>query len=315
MKSVFYVYAYIDPRTDTPIYIGKGQGGRDREHHRACRYKKARGYYRQWYVKLRQLLDEGIQPEIVHLIENLSEDQAWMYEKFFIHSLREFGCLYNHPEYHIFGGSATKGKSTLYKNPGKKYKGVTSKNEVIIKLEGKTKYFGVFDASETAARVYDEVIMKERGQGYLNFPEEWDGITCLRSLRESHRVIHRGPPKPTEEEIRKRKDQRNQKRRESREEAMRKEGVMGALSKRHIPGRTNGGTYKGIFEHHQSKSWGSYLSLHGDTQYLQYKKTLPEAARAYDQCAFKHYGLNCYLNFPEELGAVQCLYSQESMEP
>lgn len=89
----FYVYAYIDPRDDTPFYIGKGKGNRLWRHLLPCCLHKRTFFYN----KINKMHREGIEPTIVKLIEGLSEGEAHGLESFFIKGL---------------------GRRTDHKNPG-----------------------------------------------------------------------------------------------------------------------------------------------------------------------------------------------------
>jgi hypothetical protein len=83
----FYVYAYIDPRDNTPFYIGKGHGDRDQDHLRRSVYTNPVHSKRFLYKKIRKLIAAGVQPVIHRVLDNLSEDLAFFWETFFIHAL------------------------------------------------------------------------------------------------------------------------------------------------------------------------------------------------------------------------------------
>lgn len=73
-NNKFYVYAYIDPNNNLVRYIGKGLGDRA--------YNLKRGYVvGRWLEKLKR---NGQKPVIKILHENLTEDEAFEYEIFYI---------------------------------------------------------------------------------------------------------------------------------------------------------------------------------------------------------------------------------------
>ena len=79
----FYVYVYIDPRTDIPFYVGRGTGGRDRSH--LCPSMRRKRTF--FYCKLNKLLRDGATPIIQRLITGLTHGEAAYWESFLILSL------------------------------------------------------------------------------------------------------------------------------------------------------------------------------------------------------------------------------------
>lgn len=87
----FYVYAYLDTRKPgnyiyddlifnyEPIYIGKGKNNRCKKHLN-LRFI-IENYF---YHKLNNMINEGFQPEIVIIKDNITEDEAFLYEIEFI---------------------------------------------------------------------------------------------------------------------------------------------------------------------------------------------------------------------------------------
>lgn len=73
----YYVYQYIDPRTNLPFYIGKGKGNRYLAHLKetadTVENKRKREH-------IQQLASLGLEPTIVKFQENLSEDIAYTLE-------------------------------------------------------------------------------------------------------------------------------------------------------------------------------------------------------------------------------------------
>lgn len=102
----FYVYAYM--LHGEPLYIGKGKGRRALQHLDAYTLKTSKTY---WSKKLRKLLRENEDFEIIYLHENLSEEEALQLEKELIlkYGRRDLktGCLYNTCE----GGKGSSGHS------------------------------------------------------------------------------------------------------------------------------------------------------------------------------------------------------------
>lgn len=73
-------YIYDDIKFDyEPIYIGKGKGIRPKRH--LTLYKS---YNNRFYSKLYSIIKSGIEPIYITIKDNLSEEEAFKYEKYFI---------------------------------------------------------------------------------------------------------------------------------------------------------------------------------------------------------------------------------------
>lgn len=88
----FYVYLYIDPRTDTPFYAGKGSGRRARDFSSHNHNSTVMG-------RLKQLKDCGLTPIIEYCQINSELSAMWM-ERLLISAFgrkdQETGVLFNH---------------------------------------------------------------------------------------------------------------------------------------------------------------------------------------------------------------------------
>lgn len=99
MNNRYFTYALIDPRTNTPFYIGKGSGVRDQVHLFEAHRPPAK-----WInsLKCRRILaieSEGMSVVIQRLREGLTEEEAYRYEQQEISKwgkiINGSGCLTN----------------------------------------------------------------------------------------------------------------------------------------------------------------------------------------------------------------------------
>jgi len=81
----FYVYCYYEPgivpEHGSPFYVGKGHGRRAYTHLSGCQRQRREGYGSLFYRKLRKMLSCGIQPEIEIVMDMLTEDEAFAFER------------------------------------------------------------------------------------------------------------------------------------------------------------------------------------------------------------------------------------------
>lgn len=84
MTTDYYIYAYVDPATDTPFYIGAGHNGRDVSHLTCA--KNNRQHHNLFLMnKIKKLLRQGIKPGIHRILTGLTRDEAFkIWEPFFI---------------------------------------------------------------------------------------------------------------------------------------------------------------------------------------------------------------------------------------
>lgn len=73
----YYVYLYINPITNLPIYVGKGTGKRCYRH---LTEKIGGNTNLLKYNTIRKILRTGVRPQIVKVIENIEEDLAYNIE-------------------------------------------------------------------------------------------------------------------------------------------------------------------------------------------------------------------------------------------
>ena len=101
MSNSFYVYVYRDS-AGNPFYVGKGKGRRFRQHLHACHNPKRRSYRTMFYTKLRKMARLGEKPVIDTIKDNLTEEDAFQWEKHYIAlwGRRDIktGCLCNHSD-------------------------------------------------------------------------------------------------------------------------------------------------------------------------------------------------------------------------
>jgi len=99
-NPVFYVYAYLDPRKPgnfqyrdsiifncEPYLIGKGHKKRDVSHLKSVLNDKIDRCNLHKTYKIKQILEEGFEPIIIRIYENLYEDQAFETEIFMIRQI------------------------------------------------------------------------------------------------------------------------------------------------------------------------------------------------------------------------------------
>lgn len=81
-KRDFYIYKYIDKKTGTPFYVGKGKSDRNRSHMRESR----KGIDSPLYNRIRTLgFDEGV--SIITVMDNMTEWEAFQKENQLIESI------------------------------------------------------------------------------------------------------------------------------------------------------------------------------------------------------------------------------------
>jgi hypothetical protein len=99
MKN-FYVYAYFCPDTGAMLYVGKGKDKRAWYHLYAARENKRHSSNRHWHYKLLSIIQQGKEPRIILLNEQLSCEDALSIETSLIlkYGRRDYdpdGILYN----------------------------------------------------------------------------------------------------------------------------------------------------------------------------------------------------------------------------
>jgi hypothetical protein len=84
-----YVYTLVDPRNNLPFYVGKGSGERCNFHVVEAKYYVKRKSLK--LNKIRKLLQLGMEPIVVKIEENVSDEQALDLECLLISEMRDFG--------------------------------------------------------------------------------------------------------------------------------------------------------------------------------------------------------------------------------
>mgnify|MGYP006413204605 CR=1 FL=1 len=69
-EFMYYVYQLVDPRTNLPFYIGKGQGNRAQTH--LCKSKSTRNQYKE--NKIASIRRCGLEPLIEYIAENIIDE-------------------------------------------------------------------------------------------------------------------------------------------------------------------------------------------------------------------------------------------------
>lgn len=84
----FYVYSLVDPRTGETFYVGKGCGGRVKQHVKEARCSGA-GCNLLKVAKIRSILADGLDVTEVIIQDGLSEHEALRVERGYITALRD----------------------------------------------------------------------------------------------------------------------------------------------------------------------------------------------------------------------------------
>jgi len=77
MSNIYYVYIYLDPRTNIPFYVGKGKGNRFKSH---LIEKKNYTTNKRKYEKIQELNFYNLTPTIIFYASNLDEQVAYNIE-------------------------------------------------------------------------------------------------------------------------------------------------------------------------------------------------------------------------------------------
>lgn len=76
----YYCYVLIDPRTDTPFYVGKGKGNRMYRHVQQVKAGKIPHRNRHLFNKISQILESGESPLYQKLVECVTSQVAYKVE-------------------------------------------------------------------------------------------------------------------------------------------------------------------------------------------------------------------------------------------
>jgi hypothetical protein len=154
MENIYYIYQYLDPRTNLPFYIGKGSGDRMYRHLAETKDKTEN---RKKYAVIKGLQNKGLEPIVEKIAENLTEVVAYEMERKLIEQygrrdLDEGGiltniCTDNRPP-HFIGENHPRYGTKHSKETIKRFVEMRSKNK------GKTyeEIYGVERAAEIKAK-------------------------------------------------------------------------------------------------------------------------------------------------------------------
>jgi hypothetical protein len=84
----FYVYLLINPLNNSLFYIGKGKGNRALQHLR--NFKNGTIDNSAKAEVIQDIINQGKEPLVYYLQDDLTEEQAYQIEKFLISSLKDF---------------------------------------------------------------------------------------------------------------------------------------------------------------------------------------------------------------------------------
>lgn len=285
MSDNFYVYAWLRPSGE-PFYIGKGSGGR------ANNPANRNSLFKNIVDKIKR---EGGSPSVVKLHENLSEAEAFNLEREEIakHGRRSngTGILANLTD----GGEGVSGHKQSAETIARRVVKITGQRR---SQETRTK-MGAWQLGRVmsdAARA--NMSAANRGRQLSESHKEKlrvasTGRVCKPESRAKIGAAHAGKVvslearaamsaarkgvKPTAEIISKRE----------------------ASRRLNPPQPNNKSGFKGVSFSKAMKKWSAEMQVDGKRCRLGYFDSAENAAVAYDNAAYGLWGLNCYLNCPD----------------
>jgi hypothetical protein len=188
-KNNYYVYCYIDTKKDEeynidgliikgkPFYIGKGIRNRDISHLKLF-------YKRPFYSKLESMKKVNNIPLIIRLKENLSEDEAYEYETYYITKLKIYtdgGPLYN-MNYGGKGGTtpnedirhriSLKNSGKYEDKHGKEKADAIKKKQSLSHSGEKNQYYGKKHTDEIRAKMRRKYYVLDLKNGKISLVED-----------------------------------------------------------------------------------------------------------------------------------------------